>query len=81
MGRFVSNLFGDKVMSKDDIDTNTMNVMFDGSDEADDKDDEKLERMVKYFEDDYNMRDKNRRHTERERVQWLYLQFGKSNRD
>lgn len=43
-------------MSKDDSETNTMNVMFDGSDEADDKDDDnidlKTEKMVKYFEDD-----------------------------
>ena len=46
-------------MSKDDSETNTMNVMFDGSDEADDKDDDnidlKTEKMVKYFEDDYVM--------------------------
>lgn len=46
-------------MSKDDSETNTMNVMFDGSDEADDKDDDnidlKTEKMVKYFEDNYVM--------------------------
>ena len=46
-------------MSKDDMETNTMNVMFNGNDETDDKDDDnidlKTEKMVKYFEDDYIM--------------------------
>lgn len=54
-------------MSKDDSETNTMNVMFDGSDEADDKDDDvidkKTEKMVRYFEDDYYWSIYNRRHT------------------
>jgi len=54
-------------MSKDDSETNTMNVMFDGSDEADDKDDDnidlKTEKMVEYFEDDYYWSIYNRRHT------------------
>lgn len=44
-------------MSKDDMETNTMNVMFSGKEEKDDKDDEftdkRTERIVKYFEDDY----------------------------
>ena len=43
-------------MSKDDMETNTMNVMFDGSDESDKDDDDidkKTEKMVEYFEDDY----------------------------
>lgn len=54
-------------MSKDDMETNTMNVMFDGSDEADDKDDDnidlKTEKMMEYFEDDYYWFIYNRRHT------------------
>lgn len=44
-------------MSKDDMDTNTMNVMFDGSDEKDDTDcedlEEKLDKTLKDYEDDY----------------------------
>ena len=54
-------------LSKDDMETNTMNVMFDGSDEKDDKDDDsidlKTEKMVEYFEDDYYWSIYNRRHT------------------
>lgn len=57
-------------MSKDDMETNTMNVMFDGSDETDDKDDDielerkRIEKFERYFEDDYYMYYKNRRHLE-----------------
>lgn len=39
-------------MSKDDMETNTMNVMFDGSTEKDDKDDEEFK--VRSDKDDYN---------------------------
>lgn len=45
---------------KDDMDTNTMNVMFDGSDDTDKDDDsidleELVDKVMKEHEDDYNM--------------------------
>lgn len=46
-------------MSKDDMETATLNVVFDDKD--DDNVDLKTEKMVKYFEDDYNMIYKFRR--------------------
>lgn len=48
-------------LSKDDIETNTMNVMFDGSDEKDDKDDDSID--LKTIEDDYYWSVYNRRYT------------------
>lgn len=48
------------------METNTMNVMFDGRDETDKDDDGvdlKTEKMVEYFEDDYYWSIYNRRHT------------------
>lgn len=56
-------------MSKDDIETATLNVMFDGSEEIDDDDDEEFqvntrtEKMVRYFEDDYYWQLYNRRNS------------------
>ena len=56
-------------MSKDDMETATMNVIFDGSEEKDDDDDEEFkvnvrtENMVKYFEDDYYWQMYNRRNS------------------
>lgn len=53
-------------MSKDDMETNTMNVMFDGSDDTDKDDDGidlKTEKMVEYFEDDYYWSVYNRRNS------------------
>lgn len=44
-------------MCKDDMETNTMNVLFDGEDDKDDTDDvnfeEKLDKTLKDYEDDY----------------------------
>lgn len=57
------------VMSKDDMETATLNVMFDGSEEIDDDDDEEFkvnartEKMVEYFEDDYYWQLYNRRNS------------------
>lgn len=48
-------------MSKDDIETTTMNVMFDGSEEEDDDEELKTEKIVRYFEDDYYWTNYNRR--------------------
>lgn len=56
-------------MSKDDMETATLNVMFDGSEEIDDDDDEEFqvnartEKMVRYFEDDYYWQLYNRRYS------------------
>lgn len=53
-------------LSKDDMETNTMNVMFDGSDDTDKDDDvidKKTEKMVEYFEDDYYWSVYNRRNS------------------
>lgn len=45
-------------MSKDDMETATMNVLFDGSEDKDDTDDidfeDKLDKTLKDYEDDYN---------------------------
>ena len=41
-------------MSKDDMETATMNVLFDGKDDKDDEDfEEKLDRTLRDYEDDY----------------------------
>lgn len=54
---------------RDDMETNSMNVMFDGSEEKDDDNDEELkvskrtEKMVRYFEDDYYWQLYNRRNS------------------
>ena len=54
---------------QDDMETNTLNVIFDGSDEKDDDDDEELkvnkrtEKMVRYFKDDYYWQLYNRRNS------------------
>lgn len=56
-------------MSKDDMETATLNVIFDGSDEIDDDDDEEFqvntrtEKMVRYFENDYYWQLYNRRNS------------------
>ena len=56
-------------MSKDDMETATLNVMFDGSEEMDDDDNEEFqvnartEKMVRYFEDDYYWQLYNRRNS------------------
>ena len=53
---------------KDDMDTNTMNVMFDGSDEDDNKDDDSIDleklvdKVMKEHEDDYNMYNRLKRY-------------------
>lgn len=54
-------------MSKDDMETRTMNVMFSGKDDTDDIDTDKLDRAEKikeYFEDDYYMYYKLKRYSQ-----------------
>lgn len=42
-------------MSKDDMETATMNVLFDGSDDKDGEDfEDKFDKTLKDYEDDYN---------------------------
>lgn len=57
-------------MSKDDMETNTLNVMFDGSDDTDDKDsdyydfEEKLDKVMKELDDDSILRYKLKRYSQ-----------------